>query len=86
MVFNNRYRYQNRSGAKYRAHPDRYTYIKGAGWFVYLRGDQETLDGIKVDSGIAGPFHSRADAMTYLTKIINKSHPGLNFHEQPSFS
>ena len=74
MVFSNR-RYLCRSGPQDRIHSDRYTYIEGAGWFLYLRGDQEMCDGIEVNSGIAGPFNTRSDAKVYLIKMINHLHP-----------
>ena len=77
MVFSHR-QYLCRSGPEDRMHSNRYTHIKGAGWFVYMRGDQEMYDGIQVNSGIAGPFKTKSDARVYLTKFINKTHHGLH--------
>ncbi|MGD8783710.1 MAG: hypothetical protein PVG75_04705 [Thioalkalispiraceae bacterium] len=77
MVFSHRYRYLYRSGPQDRQYPGRFTYIKGTGWFVYLRGDLESYEGIEVKSGIAGPFDSRFDARVYLVRLIKQSNPGL---------
>jgi hypothetical protein len=85
MVFHNRYHYYYRSGPQDRRHPGRFTYIRGAGWFVYLRGDQEVLDGIEVNSGIAGPFDTQSDAKRYLNRIIKLAHPRpSNAHQRAS--
>ena len=69
MAYNN-LEYTCRSGPQDRVHPDRFTYIEGEGWFIYLRGDQEWCNGIQVNSGIVGPFDSRFEARVYLTKFI----------------
>ena len=72
MFFRNR-QYLCRSGAQDRIHADRFTYITGAGWFVYLRGDQESCCGVDVDSGIAGPFDTKSEARAYLAKLLDKT-------------
>jgi hypothetical protein len=77
MLFRNR-QYLCRSGPQDRIHHNRYTYITGVGWFVYLRGDQEMCCGVEVSSGLAGPFETKSDARGYLTRFINKTHRGLH--------
>jgi len=78
MVFSSRQQYLCRSGPQDRIHPERYTFVKGTGWFVHLRGDQEMCDGIEVSSGIVGPFNTRSDARVYLIKIIRQTYPDYN--------
>lgn len=68
----NQLHYSCRSGPQDRVHPDRFTYIEGQGWFIYLRGDQEHCNNISVSSGIVGPFDTRFQARVYLTKFIRK--------------
>jgi hypothetical protein len=68
----NQLKYSCRSGPQDRIHPDRFTYIEGQGWFIYLRGDQEHCNNISVSSGIVGPFDTRFQARVYLTKFIRK--------------
>lgn len=77
MFFRN-YQYLCRSGPQDRIHSNRYTYITGAGWFLYLRGDQEMCCGVEVNSGLAGPFNTKSDARVYLTKFINRTVHGLH--------
>ncbi len=71
MAFNNLH-YSCRSGPQDRVHADRFFYIKGSGWFIHLRGDQEMCEGIQVNSGLAGPFDTKLDARVYLGKLIEK--------------
>jgi hypothetical protein len=78
MVFSVSYQYLYRSGPQDRTHAQRYAYVKGVGWFLYLRGDLEIYDGIEVDTGIAGPFNSQADARTYLFRLIDQIQPEYN--------
>lgn len=73
MVFHSGYSYFYRSGAQDRRHARRFFYVKNSGWFVHLRGDQEVFDGIEVNSGLAGPFPTRAEARDYLLRIIDSS-------------
>jgi hypothetical protein len=75
MVFSSRQQYLCRSGPQDRIRPDRFTYVKGTGWFVHMRGDQEMCDGIEVSSGIIGPFNTRLDARVYLIKIVRQTYP-----------
>jgi len=82
MVFSNRQQYMCRSGPQDRIHTDRYTYVKGTGWFVHMRGDQEMCDGIEVSSGIVGPFNTRTDARFYLIKIIRQTYPEYKIEPQ----
>lgn len=77
MFFRN-HQYLCRSGPQDRIHSNRFTYIVGAGWFVYLRGDLEMCCGVEVSSGIAGPFNTRSDAQGYLTRFINKTRNELH--------
>ena len=61
-----------RLGPQYRTHPDRFVHINDVGWFVRLRGEFNSIDGLESSSGLAGPFSSRDSAEFYLQRVILK--------------
>lgn len=62
-----------RLGAHYRTQENRFSHIEGLGWFVRIRGEFTTINGLTSSYGLAGPFISQLDAQQHLRALIKKN-------------
>ena len=59
-----------RAGKQYRVNDSRLVHVANQGWFVFVRGDTETLGGIYIQDGIVGPFPNERNARTYIRHVL----------------
>ena len=63
----------HRLGAQYRSNESRLIHVKDMGWFIRLRGEFNSVSGLTVSHGVAGPFNTQELAFAYLRHAIQQA-------------